>query len=46
MPKRSTVASQSALSAISEVARPNTRTVPSSGNVAPVARFTNTSAVV
>src|SRR5262249_32558921 len=39
-----TVASQSALSVIAELARPNTRTSPVSGSVAPVARLMNTSA--
>ncbi len=46
MPKRSTTASQSALSVIAEVGRPNNRTSPRSGSVAPVTRLTKTSAVV
>lgn len=39
VPKRSTVASQSALSAVADVGRPNTWTWPASGSVAPVTRL-------
>ena len=46
MPNRSTTESQSALSAMADVERPNSRTSPRSGNDAPVAMLTNTSAVI
>ena len=45
MPKRSTSDNQSALSSIEAVVRPKIVTSPRSGNVAPVTRLTNVSAI-